>query len=78
MEKLGSFHANQTYMCLDPHLNLWLGWRRKTRLSHPVKYFTGRSKAMLLLWIIFVINVSCVSCFLVCSLQPFGHLLGKG
>ena len=35
------------------------------------------SKAMLLLWIIFVIDVSCSSCFLVCSLQPSGHLLGN-
>ena len=26
----------------------------------------------------FVINVSCLSCCLVCSLQPCGHLLGKG
>ena len=39
---------------------------------------TDRSKAVLLLWIIFVIYVSCLSCFLVCSLQPCGHLLGKG
>ena len=33
---------------------------------------------MVLLWILFVIYVSCLSCFLVCSLQPCGHLLGKG
>ena len=33
--------------------------------------------AVLHLWIIFVIYVSCLSCFLVCSLQPCGHLLGK-
>ena len=26
----------------------------------------------------FLIYVSCLSCFLVCSLQPCGHLLGKG
>ena len=26
----------------------------------------------------FVICVSCLSCCLVCSLQPCGHLLGKG
>ena len=25
----------------------------------------------------FVIYVLCLSCFLVCSLHPFGHLLGK-
>ena len=41
-------------------------------------FFTDRSKAVHLLWIIFVIYVSCVSCFLVCSLQPCGHLLEKG
>ena len=35
---------------------------------------------VLLLWILFVIYVSCLSllCCLVCSLQPSGHLLGKG
>ena len=48
-------------------------------LSPPVKIFlTDRSKAVLLLWIIFVIYVLCLSCFLVCSLQPCCHLLGKG
>ena len=50
----------------------------ETGLSPPVNYFTDRSKAVLLFWIIFVICVSCLSCFLVCSLQPCGHLLGKG
>ena len=37
-------------------------------------FFTDRSKAVLLLWIIYVL---CLSCFLDCSLQPCGHLLGK-
>ena len=37
--------------------------------------FTGHSEAVLLLWIIFVIYVSC---FFDCSLQPCGHLLGRG
>ena len=51
-----------------------------TSLSPPVikTLFTDRSKAVLLLWILFVIFVSCLSCCPVCSLQPFGHLLGKG
>ena len=44
-------------------------------LSPPVKYFTDRSKAVLLLWIICVV---CLSCFRVCLLLPCGHLLGKG
>ena len=35
----------------------------ETRLSPPVKYFTDRSKAELLLWIICVIYVLCFSCF---------------
>ena len=35
---------------------------------------------MFLLWVRFVIYVSCLSlvCCLVCSLQPCNHLLGKG
>ena len=40
--------------------------------------FPDRSKAMLLLLIIFVIYALCLSCFLVCSLQPRGHLPGNG
>ena len=44
------------------------------------EYFTHRSKAVLLLWIVFVSYASCwcVLCCGVCSLQPSGHLLGKG
>ena len=55
------------------------------------KYFTDRSKAILLLWIIFTVPrryffcrslfficVLCMSCILVSSLQPCGHQLGKG
>ena len=33
----------------------------------PLKCFTDRSKAVLLLWIIYVIYVFCLSCFRVCS-----------
>ena len=35
-----------------------------------------RSKALLLLWTFIVIYVLCLSCCLVCPLQPCGHLLG--
>ena len=38
--------------------------------------FTDRSKVVLFVDH-FVIYFSCLSCFLVCSLQPCGHLLGK-
>ena len=49
-------------------------------LSPPVKYFTDRSKAILLLWIFYVFVLSCV-CYVfvrVCLYVLFGHLLGKG
>ena len=36
MDKLGIFHANQTYICLDPHQNEGWGWYRETSLSIPV------------------------------------------
>ena len=42
-------------------------------------FFTDRSKAVLLLWIIYVISVLFCYAFLrVCLLMPSGHLLGKG
>ena len=36
--------------------------RRKTGLSPPVKYFTERSKAVLLLWIMYVFSVLRLLC----------------
>ena len=42
-------------------------------------FLTDRSKAVLLLWILFVICVSCLSVILSCLfLQPCGHMLGNG
>ena len=39
----------------------------------------SRSKAVLLMWIIFVISVSfCYAAMHVCLLMPCGHLLEKG
>ena len=49
-------------------------------LSPPVKYFTDRSKAVLLLWIFCGVFLSCV-CYAfvrVCLYVPCDHLLGKG
>ena len=41
--------------------------------------FTDRSKAVLLLWIIYVISVFLCYAFMhVCLLMPCGHLLAKG
>ena len=37
--------------------------RRETSLSPPVKHFNDRSKAVLLLWIIYVISVLFLLCF---------------
>ena len=36
--------------------------RRETGLSPPVKYFTDRSKAVLLLWIFYVFSALCLLC----------------
>ena len=47
-------------MCPGPHKNQGWGWRCETGLSPPVKYFTDRSKAVLLLWIFYVFVLSCV------------------
>ena len=53
---------------------------RLTGLSHPVKYFTDRSKAVLLLWIFFVFSVLCLLCLcarlFICALwSPAGKEL---
>ena len=49
-------------------------------LQFVIVVFPNRlhSKGVFLLWIIFAIYVSSLSCCLVCSLLPCGHLLGKG
>ena len=41
-------------------------------------FYTDHFKEVLLLWIVFVIYVSCLSCCLICSFLPCSHLLGKG
>ena len=47
--------------------------------AHVLLNFTDRSKAVLLLWIIYVISVLFWYAFMhVCLLMPCGHLLGKG
>ena len=51
-----------------------LGLNRETGLSPPIKYFTDRSKAVLLLWIFYVF----LSCACYAFGSPRGHLLGKG
>ena len=53
--------------------------RRETGLSPPVKYFTDRSKAALLLWIFHVFSALWLLCL--CARLFYvscGHLLGKG
>ena len=48
-------------------------------ISHLQWIFADHSKAVLLLWILFAIYVSCLFllCCLVCSMQPCDHLLGN-
>ena len=51
----------------------------ETCLSPPVKYFTDRSKVVLLLWIfVFFLSCGCYAFVRVCLYVPCGHLLGKG
>ena len=54
--------------------------RKLPTLSPPVKYFTDRYKAVLLLWIfyVFVLSYVCYVFVRVCLYVPCGHLLGKG
>ena len=49
----------------------------KLHLSPPVKYFTDRSKAVLLLWIL-MLSCVCYAFVRVCLYVPSGHLLEKG
>ena len=76
IDKVGSFHVNQTSVCLDPH---HMGEVDTIKLALALQYniFTDRTKAVLLLWIIFVIYVSCLSCFLVCSLPSYLLILSS-
>ena len=46
-------------------------------MAHFYFLFHVCHAAALVLWIIFI-YFSYLTCFLVCSLQPCGHLLGKG
>ena len=62
IDKLGVYHANQTSIFLDPHLNEGWGWRVMTIPR---------------LWIIYVF-LFCYAFVRVCLLMPSGHLLGKG
>ena len=52
-------------MCPGPHQNKGRGWCRKIDLSPPVKYFTDRSKAVLLLWTHYVFEFCLV--FALCA-----------
>ena len=53
MDTLGIFHANQTSICLDAHQVV------PSNMFMPSSNFlTDRSKAVLLLWILFVTCVS--------------------
>ena len=68
IDKLNIFYANQT--SIDPHQKKGWGCNRQSSLSPSVFFFTDRSKAVLLSWILFVICASCLSCCIVSSLQP--------
>ena len=65
----------QCQMNLDLRLRLLL----LSMFKPSSDLLADRSKAVHLLWILFLIYVSCLSllCWLVCCLQPCDHLLGK-
>ena len=66
------------FVTFPSELRAMLG-RRESGLSPPVKYFTDRSKAVLLLRIIYVISVLFCHVFVCfCSLMPCGHLMENG
>ena len=71
---IGIYPFNRHIRCDIPETLQGRGWRRETSLSPPVKVFiANRSKAVLLLWIIFVIHVSCfvfvmLSCLFIAAL----------
>ena len=63
IDKLVIFHANQTYIRLDPHKKKRWGWYHKTSLSPPVKIFLHTVPR--LLWILFC-YLCCVFVMLSC------------
>ena len=77
---LGIFCAGRASVCLDPHLDWRWGWSA----VGPVwalrwGVFTDLSRAVLLLWIIYVVSVLfCYDFLQVCLLVPYGRLLGGG
>ena len=75
MDKLETFRANQTYMCLDPHQNQGCGWYCESSLSLPVIFLLIVPYTFL--WIIFFILCLSLPHCLVCVMQPCGHLLGR-
>ena len=68
------------------HLCILIHIRTKGEVGAPLNWFkpsrknifTDRSKAVLLLWIIYVVSVLFCCAFMhVCLLMPCDHLLGK-
>ena len=68
IDELENLHADRTTVCFEPwqKLRARLG-TRKTGLSPPVIFFADRSKAVLLLWFIFI----CYNIYNVCLLHDF-------
>ena len=68
------------YLCVLIHILIKGEVGAVKPVSPPVKYFTDRSKAVLLLWIFYDFVLSCV-CYVfvrLCLYVLCGHLLGKG
>ena len=71
MDKLGILHANQTYMCLDPHQNEGLGSYRETSLSIPVIFLLTIPKWYFFCGSFYVFFFAILSCL--CHLALWSH-----
>ena len=66
-DKLGIFHVNQTSICLYSTSEIWVRLVPPNMLRSSSNVLADHSKAVLLLWILFVICVSFFVCHIVLS-----------
>ena len=80
MDELGVFHANQTSMCLRPHLNkgeVGAPWNR-LKPSNKILLLTVPRRCFFCGSIMLIPSCVCYEFACICLLIPCGHLLEKG
>ena len=76
---MDKFHANQTSMCLESYQNWVWGWYCETCLSPPVIFLsTVPGRCCFVDLFRYLCFVFVFAYYLVCFLQPCGHMMGKG